>query len=132
MICVVAGVTDAALDDAERELGVSLPSDYRDFLRGQDGYAASYGGAYVEIYSLAAMLAANRDLADLQRAACPGLVVFGSDGSREVLGWDYRTDPPPVVLVSITTESWADALPQAPDFGTLLTQLRATGSYRWS
>jgi hypothetical protein len=31
---------------------------------------------------------------------CPGLVVIGSDGGGELLAFDFRQSPPPVVMVN--------------------------------
>jgi SMI1 / KNR4 family (SUKH-1) len=125
------GVTDTDLDAAERMLGVRLPPDYRAFLRKQDGYVVSDDRVYLKIFPLTEMVKWNEDTADLQREICPGLVYFGTDGSREGVGWDFRHDPPPVVLVDITTSGWSDALVQAPDFHTFLTQLETEHTYRW-
>jgi hypothetical protein len=94
-------------------LGVVLPADYRAFMVEQDG--REVGETLLSVHSLAEMVELNRATQDLQRAACPGLVYFASDSVREGFGWDYRQDPPPVVMVDITVTGWPDALVQASD-----------------
>jgi SMI1 / KNR4 family (SUKH-1) len=128
----VSGVTEADLDRAERELGVPLPRDYREQLGREDGSARFYGDVYVAVHPLATMLTINRDALDMQREVCPGFVIFGSDGGREAIGWDYRSDPPPVVLVSITTEDWSDALHQAPTFTDFMERIESGQGFRWA
>jgi SMI1 / KNR4 family (SUKH-1) len=128
----MAGVTAAELDAAELELGVRLPADYREFLQVRDGLQEYGERSYLEVLPLAAMLTVNEDALETEREVCPGFVIFGTDGARERIGWDFRSDPPPVVLVDITTENWDGALHQAPDFTTFLAQFRAEGTYRWT
>jgi hypothetical protein len=56
-----------------------------------------------------------------------GLLVIGGDGSSELIGFDLRRDPPPVVLLNITSAGWASALHQAPDFSTFWRQVTSDG-----
>jgi hypothetical protein len=56
-------------------------------------------------------------------------VVIGGDGSREMLVYDFREDPPALVLLDITAEGWPAALYQAPSLTALLEQFPQRG---WS
>ncbi|HEX9354468.1 MAG TPA: hypothetical protein VF933_11720 [Streptosporangiaceae bacterium] len=42
------------------------------------------------------------------------VVILGSDGSREMLAVDTRSDPAPVVLIDIRAEGWQDADQASP------------------
>jgi hypothetical protein len=44
----------------------------------------------------------------------PGVMILGTDGSREMLAVDSRDPLAPVTLVDITSDGWANALPQMP------------------
>lgn len=44
----------------------------------------------------------------------PGLLILGNDGNRAMLALDTRDPLAPVVLIDITSASWADAIPQMP------------------
>lgn len=59
----------------------------------------------------------------------PGAVVIGGDGSRELLTYDFRQEPPVLVLLDITAEDWSDALYQASSLTELLRQFPDRG---WS
>lgn len=127
----MAGATQAALDRAQQRLGVHLPADHRAFMIEHDGFAGVLGEVYVCVYSLAELVDVNDTAKDLQRADCPGLVYFGSDGSREGFGWDFRQESPPVVMLEVTATGWDDALVQAPSFAAFLYQVEREGGFRW-
>jgi hypothetical protein len=47
---------------------------------------------------------------------------MGSDGSREVLAYDFRKLQSPLVLLDITAQDWSDAVYQASSLTALLAQ----------
>ena len=61
----------------------------------------------------------------------PGLVIIGTDGSREMLALDGRSEPSPVVLVDVVFSGWIDAIWQAPDLAAFLREYPEQG-LRWS
>jgi hypothetical protein len=64
-----------------------------------------------------------------QTESHPRFTAIGTDGSREIVGFDFRSDPPPVVLVQITSPGWSDAIVQAPTFAEFL-ELIEHGDFR--
>jgi hypothetical protein len=126
----VTGVSAHALDEAAARLGVSLPNDYRDFMQEENGFEGWFGEAFVQVYSLETMLAVNAVVAESEPNPAPGLVFFGSDGSREGLAWDYRGRQPRVVMVDISS-GWDEAIVQAPTFSAFMRQVEETGNFVW-
>jgi hypothetical protein len=60
----------------------------------------------------------------------PGLVIIGTDGSREMVALDGRSDPSPVVLVDVDFSGWDDAMWQAPDLAAFLREYPKRGLRR--
>ena len=118
------------LADIENEFGLRLPAEYRDGLAA-DGRVVIPGpqpGEDVWLFSMA-------ELSDINSAAglphrLPGLIIIGSDGSREMLALDARSDPSPVVLIDIVFSGWEDAIWQAPDLASFLREHPQRG-LRW-
>ena len=52
-------VQEPDLVGAEKALGVTLPQDYRDFLKASDGLAESMPDAYVELWSISDVVDVN-------------------------------------------------------------------------
>ncbi|HSR84890.1 MAG TPA: SMI1/KNR4 family protein [Streptosporangiaceae bacterium] len=107
------------LAQIENELGVRLPVEYRDGLAadGRVVVAGPQTGEDVWLFSVP-------ELSDINAAAnlpdrLPGLIIIGTDGSREMLALDGRSDPSPVVLVDIVFSGWEDAIWQAPNLASL-------------
>ncbi len=116
-----------ALDAAEKALGIDLPADYRAFLGISDGGEGFIGKGYLILWRAAELQPFNRDYEVPTYAA--GLVAFGSDGGGEMFAFDYRFQPPPVVMVSFIGMSHDDALVVADSFNSLLARMkRAAGS----
>lgn len=118
------------LTRVENELGVRLPVEYRDGLaaEGRVVVAGPQTGEEVWLFSVA-------ELSDVNAAAnvsdrLPGLIVIGTDGSREMLALDGRSDPPPVVLVDIVFSGWEDAIWQAATLASFLREHPQRG-LRW-
>lgn len=112
----------------EERYGVRLPDDYRGFMVDHDGWLGWTGsGDWLEIVSIDELEECNLVP---QTRTHPGLTLIGSDGGRELVGFDNRQDPAPVVLVQITSSGWEDAVVQAPSFSGFRVQLDQTG-YRF-
>jgi hypothetical protein len=54
----------------------------------------------------------------------------GTDGSREMLALDCRSEPSPVVLVDVVFSGWDDAIWQAPDLAAFLREYPERGVRR--
>ncbi len=112
------------LIDVERELGVTFPVDYGTFVVGDEGVDRDFGGSWLMLYRLDQLVDLNRAYDRSQ--SHPGLVFIGSDGGGEGVGFDFRTTPPPIVLVNFVSSGWTEALIQAPSFDDFMEQ-RASG-----
>src|SRR6478735_7544424 len=86
---------------AEQRLGRLFPADFRDFfIEHGPGSVVDTTEAYAEVWPINDIIAVNG--VPEVRQLFPDLIRFGGDGSRELLAFDYRTEPPRVVLVDIT------------------------------
>jgi hypothetical protein len=80
---------------------------------------------YLMIYPVARIVDVN-EAGEIQDRF-PRAVVIGSDGSRELLTYDFRQDPPTLVLLDITAEDWSRAVYQAPTLTELLREFPNRG-----
>jgi hypothetical protein len=121
------GASDAQITQVEQFFGIRFPDDYRRFLAGRGSMAEFVppAGDYLTIYPVDEVIGINR--AKSIPGRFPDGVVIGGDGSREMLVYDFREDPPAVVLLDITAGGWPDALYQAPSLTALLEQFPAHG-----
>ncbi len=120
---------DELVDAVESQYGITLPDDYVSFLPNAHDPISLQGDGFVNLWDVNRVLNDNRDLP--QRGSHPGLMVVGTDGSRELIGFDFRKTPPPVVLADISSAGWSDAFFQADSFSTFLDRLKASG-FRWN
>jgi SMI1 / KNR4 family (SUKH-1) len=111
----------------ERHFAVRLPEDYRRFLAGQGSMEGFVPPArdYLVLFPVGQLVDFNQAGEIQQRF--PGAMAIGSDGSREMLVYDFREDPPPLVLLDITAEGWPAALYQAPSLSVLLERFPRSG-----
>ena len=116
---------------AESSLGVVLPDDYRDLLKASDGLGEVMPAAYLQLWPLAEVVRVNRNDGYGLAKSFPGLVLIGSDGGGELLGFDFRTSPARVVLLNAVSASWTEASEQAASLSTLMASLRAGSSFRF-
>lgn len=114
-------------------LDEQLPGAWRDYLTGPSWFARGWlrSGCYLWLYtpdqSVEVLDARNKAGAGL-----PGVLILGTDGSREILAADIRSETAPVVLIDITGEGWDDALPQVPSLAEFIEQVEAwTFEFRW-
>jgi len=55
------------------------------------------------------------------RTASAGI---GSDGGGEAIAFDFRQDPPTVILVNLASTDWSEAILQAASFTDFMDQRR--------
>ncbi|USQ85478.1 SMI1/KNR4 family protein [Streptomyces phaeoluteigriseus] len=105
---------------AERRFGVRFPEDYRHFLATEGSMARFVPPAddFLMINGVSELIAVN-EAGDFP-ARFPGSVVIGGDGSREMLTYDFRQEPPPLVLLDVSAQDWSSAIHQAASFSALL------------
>ena len=109
----------------EADLGVTFPSDYRDFISESGRVDQDFGGSWLMLYGTDEIVPLNR--AFDRSESHPGLVFIGSDGGGEGVGFDFREEPPSVVLVNWVSSGWTDAIHQADSFAEFMAQ-RASGA----
>jgi len=119
--------SESQIAEIERRFGVRLPDDYRRFLltRGSMSEFLPPANSYLQIGPVDDVIPVN-DAGDIQRRF-PGALIIGSDGSREMLAYDFRQGHSPLVLLDITAEDWSDAIYQALSLTALLAQLPERG-----
>lgn len=123
---MAAGASESDIARAERRLGVRLVSDHRSLLSEEDGWERWYGDCLLMLYGTADLVAVNLNI-----ERHPGFLAFGSDGSRELLGFDMRQAAPPVVMIDITSGGWDEALFQADSLGEFMAQRLRFEDLRW-
>lgn len=129
------GLNDARdvspLAQLERELGVRLAAEYWNGLAADERLvvAGPGPGEEISLYPVPELPGINA-AAELP-GRLPGLVIIGTDGSRELLALDSRSQPSPVVLVDVVFTGWDDAVWQAADLPTFLREYPQRG-LRWS
>jgi len=120
-----------ALALLERDLGVRLPEEYRNGLAADTRRVLAGPGAGKEIWLYPVQALPGINAAAELPGRLPGLVIIGTDGSREMLALDRRSEPSPVVLVDVVFSGWDDAIWQAPDLATFLREYPER-RLRWS
>jgi hypothetical protein len=92
------GATDVAVRECEAALEVTLPSDYKEFLRRSNGGEGPIGGrSYLQLWRVEEIPGLNRDYRVAEFA--PGIVLFGSNAGGEAFAFDYRTAAAEVVSI---------------------------------
>lgn len=61
----------------------------------------------------------------------PELIHIGSDGGGEAIAFDFRQDPPTVILVNLASTDWSEAILQAESFTEFMDQRRREEKLRW-
>lgn len=123
---VGAGASEADFARVESALGVQLTTEHRELLVVENGWERWYGDCFLMVYGTDALVAVNR-----QVEGHPGLLVFASDGSRELVGLDMRVGSPPVVMIDITSAGWEEAMFQAESLAEFLAQRARHEDFRW-
>ncbi|MFG2643928.1 SMI1/KNR4 family protein [Streptomyces sp. NPDC048370] len=121
---------DDKIVQAERHFGVRFPADYRQFLATEGSMSQFVLPAddFLMINAVAELIEVN-EAGEFQKRF-PGSVVIGGDGSREMLTYDFRQTPPPLVLLDVSAQDWSSAIHQAMSLSALLEQFPETG-WNW-
>jgi hypothetical protein len=121
------GASPTEIEQAERELRVSLPEDYRSFMAAEGAVARTFppAGDFLMVHPVGDLVGINEAAGLADRL--PGAVVIGGDGSRELLVYDFRHQQPPLVLVDATGGRWSDGLHQAASFTEFLSRFPDRG-----
>ncbi|MFD7445991.1 SMI1/KNR4 family protein [Streptomyces sp. NPDC059909] len=115
------------LAQAERRFGVRFPEDYRQFLatEGSMSRFVPPSDDFLMINDVSELIDVNA-AGEIQERF-PGGVVVGGDGSRELLTYDFRQEPPSLVLLDVSAQDWSSAIHQAPSLTALLEQFPERG-----
>jgi cell wall assembly regulator SMI1 len=124
-----AGATESTIEAAEIRLRQRFPDDYRTFLKSENGLAKWYGEVYLSLYPIEQVVELNEIHEHL--AYQPELIHIGSDGGGEAIAFDFRQDPPTVILVNLVSTDWSEAIVQAESFTEFMDQRRQGEELRW-
>lgn len=116
-----APAPDTLIKDVESFLGHLLPSDYRCFLRENNGGEGFISDSYLILWRAEELVDFNRDY-EVEKYA-PGLFLFGSNGGGEGYGFDLRGPEMVVVMVPFVGMSLRYARGIASSFHEFLRQL---------
>jgi hypothetical protein len=120
------GADLASIRDFESSYGVTLPSDYVEFLRDMNGGEGVVGSAYVSLWPLAELGELNAGY-EVRRWA-PGLLLIGSDGGGEGFALDLTAATIPVVMIPFVGMDRSEARRVAHRFRALFDELSKRSS----
>lgn len=126
---VDAGATESTIEAAENRLRQRIPDDYRTFLRSENGVEKWFGDVYLSLHTIEQVVELNETHEHL--AHQPELIHIGSDGGGEAIAFDFRQDPPTVILVNLVSTDWSEAILQAESFTEFMDQRRRGEELRW-
>jgi len=113
--------SEEAIRSAASALGISLPSDYAEFLRRHNGGGGFAGNNSVILFKAEELKPFN-DAYQLSEYA-PGLILFGSNGGGEGYAFDTREGAMSVVRVPFIGMELRYARPIGKSFTDMLCQL---------
>lgn len=114
--------TLAVIKKSEIEFGITIPSDFKTFLKEHNGCEGSVGeNAYLVLWSI-------EDIVELNEAYevnefAPGLLLIGSNGGEQAYAYDMRFDAKPIVSVPFIGMELGEILPCANTFEEFLEYL---------
>jgi cell wall assembly regulator SMI1 len=129
MTDVDAGATESAIEAAENRLRQRFPDDYRTFLRSENGLTRWFGDVYLSLYTIEQVVELNEIHGHL--AHQPELIHIGSDGGGEAIAFDFRQNPPTLILVNFVSTDWSEAILQAESFTEFMDRRRRGEELRW-
>jgi hypothetical protein len=109
------------VEELSSSLGVTLPSDYLDFLGNHNGGEGFIGDSYIVLWGAEELANFNREY-EVDKYA-PGILLFGSDGSGEGYGFDTQSIAMPIVRMPFIGMARRYATPIAKDFPDLFAKL---------
>jgi cell wall assembly regulator SMI1 len=124
-----AGATQWTIGAAENRLCQRFPDDYRTFLKSENGLAMWYGDVYLSLYTIEQVVELNEIHEHL--AYQPQLIHIGSDAGGEAIAFDFRQDPPTVILISLVSTDWSEAILQAESFTEFMDQRARGEELQW-
>lgn len=114
LVCAVEGL-----------IGIHFPTEHRRLLVEQDGWSAQYGDLALSFFGAEDIR--TRYLGMLHDGTQPMIdfVPIAAHGSRQLLGYDRRVDPSPVVMVDDGVTDWSAAMLQGISFGGFVRRMEA-------
>ncbi|GAA1504875.1 hypothetical protein GCM10009730_05020 [Streptomyces albidochromogenes] len=118
---------DDLIARAEHHFGIRFPEDYRHFLatEGKRSRFVPPADDFMMLHAVTDLVPVN-EAGEFQERF-PGSVIIGGDGAREMLAYDFRQEPPSLVLLDVSAGDWSAAMYQAASFSTLLQRFPETG-----
>jgi hypothetical protein len=101
----------------EKTFDLTWPEDYREYLRAAGGGPASAPEAITGLWPLASIAVFNRSYRIPWNF--PGLVGIGNDGFL-VYAFDFRSSPPVIASLGLTSSIWEDVVTDADTFSEWL------------
>jgi hypothetical protein len=101
----------------ETEFDLSLPPDYREFLLAAGGGPTTAPDAVTGLWPLASIAPFNRTYRIPWNF--PGLVGIGNDGFL-VYAYDFRSTPPVIASLGLSSSLWEDVVTDADTFAEWL------------
>lgn len=108
-----------SLKQFERESGLTLPTEYAEFLMLHNGGEGFIGEAYLMLWPIEELFQLNKGY-DVAHYA-PGLLMFGSDGGGEAFAFDVQTKA--IVMIPFIGLEQSDLSPIASTFYQFLEVL---------
>jgi cell wall assembly regulator SMI1 len=115
------GATEQFLQAAEKDSGIRLPDDYRNFLIRLNGGEGFIGKHYLILWKAEELHQFNRDYQVSEYA--PGFFMFGSTGGGDGFAFDTRSTPYRVMQIPFIGMSVDDAFFVADSFTRLLERM---------
>ena len=101
----------------EKEFDITLPTDYRAYLIAAGGGDTTAPQAYTGLLPVKILALFNRSYRIPWNF--PGLFAFGNDGFL-VYVFDYRSDPPVVASIGMSSSVWEDVVTETDTFAEWL------------
>lgn len=100
----------------EALIGLHFPREHRRLLLEQDGWSTTYGTTQVVFLGLEQIREQYLSVLHEGPADLIDFVPFATAGSRELIGYDRRVHPSPVVMIDCAAEDWGAAMLQGTGF----------------
>ena len=108
---------DEAVSHVEKEFDITFPADYRAFLIAAGGGDTMAPAAYTGLLPVKLLSLFNRSYRIPWNF--PGLFAIGNDGFL-VYVLDYRTEPPVVASIGLSSSVWEDVVTETDTFAEWL------------
>ena len=112
-----APATEEAIAHVEKEFDLTFPADYRAYLREAGGGDTTAPEAYTGLLPVKILSLFNRSYKIPWNF--PGLFAIGNDGFL-VYVFDYRTGPPVVASIGMSSSVWDDVVTETDTFSEWL------------